>query len=115
MPVIKYDQVQLSEVIADGASNVFKAVAIGPSEGWDDYVMELFRIGPGGYTPKHQHDWEHVNYVIAGHGRLSIGEETTELDPGDFAFVPPESEHQFENAGDSDFEFICIVPERREY
>ncbi|UCE25583.1 MAG: cupin domain-containing protein [Candidatus Zixiibacteriota bacterium] len=115
MPVIKYEQIQMSDAVMDGAARVLKAVAVGPQEGWDDYVLRVFRLGPGGYSPKHRHDWEHVNYVIAGHGRLTIGKETTELDPGDFAFIPPETEHQYENAGDDDFEFICIVPERGEY
>ena len=115
MPVIKYEQIQMSDVVMDGAANVLKAVAVGSQEGWDGYVLRVFRLGPGGYSPRHRHDWEHVNYVIEGHGRLIIGEETTELDPGDFAFVPPETEHQYVNTGDDDFEFICIVPERGEY
>jgi len=33
----------------------------------------------------------------------------------DFAFVPPNIEHQFSNPNDEDFEFICIVPNRGEY
>ncbi len=115
MAVIRYDQVDLTEIGINGAENVSKAVVIDEREGWDGYALRVFRLGPGGFTPQHSHDWEHVNYVIAGRGKLTIGSEVHELDAGDFAFVPPGVEHQFENPGGEEFEFICIVPERGEY
>lgn len=115
MPVVKYDQVEMNAVDMDGASGVSKAVTIGPREGWDDYVMRVFRLEPGGYTPKHAHDWEHVNYITIGSGKLTIGEETHDVEQGDFVFVPPNKDHQFRNPGDGEFEFICVVPERGEY
>ncbi|NOY89475.1 MAG: cupin domain-containing protein [FCB group bacterium] len=31
---------------------------------------------------------------------------------GDFAFIPANVEHRFQNNFDEDFEFICIVPHR---
>jgi mannose-6-phosphate isomerase-like protein (cupin superfamily) len=33
----------------------------------------------------------------------------------DFAFVPPNTLHQFRNPYDQDLEFICIVPNRGEH
>ncbi|MCP4706044.1 MAG: cupin domain-containing protein, partial [candidate division Zixibacteria bacterium] len=38
-----------------------------------------------------------------------------EVSEKDYAFVPPNTEHQFSNPFDKDFEFICIVPNRGEY
>jgi len=99
----------------EGADKVSKAAVIGKKEGWDGYVLRVFCLNPGGFTPRHGHDWEHVNYVIAGRGMLTIGSEVYELKEGDFALVPPGVEHQFQNQGDEDFEFICIVPERGDY
>ena len=115
MPVIKYDQVEMSNVIMDGASNVSKAITVGTSEGWDGHVMRLFRIGPGGYTPQHSHDWEHVVYVVAGNGQVSMGEDIHDVERGDYVFVPPNTEHQFKSTLDDDLEFLCIVPDRGEY
>ena len=115
MAVIKYDGMELTSVVSDGAQAVSKAVVIDSHDGWDSHVMRVFRVGTGGYTPRHQHDWEHVIHVIAGHGRLSIGEEVIELEEKDFAFVPANIEHQFDNPGSDEFEFICIIPERGEY
>jgi len=115
MPVIRHDQVNLIDISMDGADKVSKAVVIGKKEGWDGYALRVFKLGPGGFTPRHSHDWEHVNYITSGRGRLTIGSEVYELGERDFALVPPGVEHQFENPGSGDFEFICIVPERGEY
>lgn len=111
MPVVKYDDIKRQAVKMEGVSNTTKANVIGLNEGWKDNAMRVFRVGPGGYTPHHRHDWEHVNHVIRGKGTLTIGGETFELNEKDFALVPPNTKHQYRNPYDEDFEFICIVPE----
>jgi quercetin dioxygenase-like cupin family protein len=115
MPVVRYDDMQMNSVTMDGVKNTYKANVIGKPEGWPEHTLRVFRLGAGGFTPRHRHDWEHVNYVIKGRGRLRIGDTVHEMNEKDFAFVPPGAEHQFENPYDGDFEFICIVPNRGEY
>jgi quercetin dioxygenase-like cupin family protein len=115
MPVVSYDDISRAKVDMDGVKDVTKANVIGSREGWRDHVMRVFRINPGGFTPRHHHDWEHVNHVIRGRGRLRLGETVHELREKDFAFVPPNTEHQFENPYEEPFEFICIVPNRGDY
>jgi len=112
MPVIKYQEMNLSDVSMEGVKGTLKANVISKQEGWSEYTLRVFRIQSGGFTPRHQHDWEHVNYVIKGQGRMRIGDELFDLEEKDFAFVPPGTEHQFENPYNNDFEFICIVPNR---
>lgn len=115
MPVRKYNEIEEIKVEMEGATGVTKKVSIGRNEGWKDCTMRVFRVAPGGNTPRHQHDWEHINYIISGKGRLTIDGEMYEIATKDFAFVPPNSLHQYENPYDEDFEFICIVPNRGEY
>ncbi len=115
MPVKKYKEVSAEKVDMDGVVNVTKKIPIGKPEGWENYTMRTFTIGPGGHTPKHNHDWEHVNFVIKGKGRLMINGKNHDLEENDFALVPPNQEHQFSNPFDEDFEFICIVPNQGEY
>ena len=115
MPVIKYDDISRAPVTTEGVREASRADVIGGPEGWQENVMRVFRLAPGGFTPKHKHDWEHVNHVIRGRGRLRIGETIHELSEKDFALVPPNAEHQFENPYDEPFEFICIVPARGNY
>lgn len=115
MPVIKYTDMKLAEVTMPGVSRTTKANVIGSPEGWSDHTLRVFRLQPGGFTPRHQHDWEHINHIIKGRGRLRIGDQIYELTEKDFAVVPPNTEHQFENPYDQEFEFICIVPNRGAY
>lgn len=110
MPVIKFREIELEEVNMEGAADVVKANVIGEKEGWPNYTLRLFRLAAGGYTPRHKHQWEHVNYIISGKGRVRIGDTVHEIEKKDFAFVPPGTEHQFENPYDEDMDFICIVP-----
>jgi len=114
MPVIKYEDLERQAVLMDGVRDADKAVPI-DSELWPDHVVRVFKLAPGGHTPSHFHDWEHVNYVVKGRGRLTIDGTAHELSEKDFAVVPPNAKHQFENPYDEEFEFICIVPERGEY
>lgn len=114
MPVRKYDDVKKSRVKVSGLVGVTKMVPIGKTEGWSDYALRVFKIAPGGSTPNHNHDWEHVNYIISGRGQLFLDYKVYELSAKDFAFVPLKVQHQFKNPYKEDFEFICIVPNRGE-
>ena len=115
MPVLKKQQVVFNPIAMDGVKGAAKAVVVGKNEGWPDYTMRVFRLEPSGYTPHHQHDWEHVNYIVKGKGQLTIDGKKTDVAEGDYAYVPPNTKHQFQNPYDADFEFICIVPNRGEY
>jgi quercetin dioxygenase-like cupin family protein len=77
--------------------------------------MRLFSVAPGGHTPRHTHDWPHINIVLAGQGRLDIDGVEHAIEAGTSGFVPAGSTHQFTNTGDSVLEFVCIVPEAGEY
>jgi quercetin dioxygenase-like cupin family protein len=115
MPVRKYYDIEEKVINASDVVGVTKKIPIGKNEGWDGYTLRVFKIAPGGNTPKHKHDWEHVNYIISGKGKLTIDGREHEVSQKDFAFVPPNALHQFQNPFDKDFEFICIVPNRGEY
>ena len=112
MGIIRHGGLKWQNVHTEGALNTTKSNVIGPTQGWPDHTLRVFRIGPGGSTPHHRHDWEHVNYIIRGKGTLTIGGNAEDISAGDFAFVPPNVHHHFKNPSDEDFEFICIVPNR---
>ena len=112
MPVVKSDDIKLEPVSMDNVKDVTRANTIGPDQGWPEHSMRLFRIAPGGHTPFHKHDYEHVNYFIRGKGILTLDGEKHNVEANDHAYVPPNIEHQFENPFDEDLEFLCIVPRR---
>ena len=115
MPVRYLHEMPKIDMTPSGAKNAVKQVAIGPAEGWEDYVMRIMTVEVGGNTPKHTHDWPHINYVIDGKGILLIDGEEHEIEKGACAYVPSGAEHGFTNVGSEELSFICIVPKQGEF
>lgn len=112
MAVKKYTELKLDDISSDDVDRTAMTNVIGAPDGWNSHTLRVFRIEPGGHTPRHQHDWEHVNYCISGKAQLRIGDTVTEFGRRDFAFIPPNTQHQFTNPFSDPVEFICIVPNR---
>ncbi len=90
-------------------------VLVGPEEGWDSHVMRVFELEPGGHTPRHAHPWPHINYMIEGEGQLFLNGVENPIKAGDYAYVPSNELHQFQNTGKTTLKFICIVPKEGHY
>lgn len=102
------NQIQLNGDLVKDASI---QVLVSPKEGWEGHVLRVLHVEKGGYTPKHSHPWYHVNYVLEGQGELLIGDTIHKVSKGSYAYVPGNTIHQFRNAGEETFSFICIVIE----
>ena len=111
MSILKNEEMKAVEINMEAAKNVLKQTAITGAQGWDGWAMRIFTLKKDGFTPFHTHDWPHINYIISGSGTLFIDGEEKSVSPGDTAYVKGGEEHQFKNAGNDDFSFICIVPE----
>jgi len=96
----------------DGTSvrHAEKRVLVGPNENAPSFSMRKFTLGKGGCSPYHAHPWEHEVYILVGRGEVRFAGGSRSVEPGNFAFVPPNDEHQFVNSGDGVFEFLCMVP-----
>jgi len=77
------------------------------------YALRMIEIAPGGHTPRHQHPYEHENFVVEGQGRVFINGEWRPLSVGDVVFVPAQMEHTYENVGDTPFKFLCGIPVKK--
>jgi quercetin dioxygenase-like cupin family protein len=104
-----------TEMTGDGIEGVVKRVLVSPEQGWHGWVMRLFDVEPGGHTPRHMHDWPHINFVASGTGTLLLDGVEHRLGPGSYAYVPSGHEHQFRAGDDLPLSFICIVPESGDY
>lgn len=94
----------------DAALSQIRAL-VSPKEGWEGYVLRVIDVEPNGYTPAHQHLWPHINYILEGEGSLLIDGVWTDVEKDSYAYVPENAFHQFKNRGNTNFRFICIVPE----
>ncbi|HUW66377.1 MAG TPA: cupin domain-containing protein [Spirochaetia bacterium] len=101
-----------SEVVtAAGANNVTRQILISPEQGWQGWVMRLFTIGAGGHSNRHSHPWPHIVHVNGGEGTIFLDGKDYPVEPGSVANIPGGLEHQFTNCGQTEFSFICVVPE----
>ena len=60
---------------------------ISPAEGWDGYVMRVIELAQGGYSPRHTHEWPHINYILEGHGSLRLTERCRPILRGEEALL----------------------------
>lgn len=93
-----------------GIKGVEMRVLIGEAEKAPNFIMRLFTVEPGGYSPYHSHPWEHEVFILSGKGEVHQRERTWEIGPGSVIYVPPGEEHQFLNVGKDVLQFICLVP-----
>ena len=82
---------------------------INEKDGAPTFLMRHFTIEAGGFTPYHQHDWEHEVYVLEGKGRLRYEELEERIEAGDAILIPPGKKHQF-RADSETLKFLCMVP-----
>ncbi len=110
MIVKNYKEIDEKEINEEGAKNV-KIQWLIDEKIAPNFAMRRFIVGKYGYTPLHNHDWEHEVFVLSGRGALidENGKEH-ELLSGKFAFVKPNETHQFKNKGEEDFIFLCMIP-----
>jgi quercetin dioxygenase-like cupin family protein len=71
MKINNNEEIIATEVKMEGAKDVKMKILIGLNEQSDNIIMRHFIVAPGGNTPFHQHDYEHVikvenNKGIAG-------------------------------------------------
>jgi mannose-6-phosphate isomerase-like protein (cupin superfamily) len=66
------------------------------------------RLPPGGRTTPHYHpQTEEIYYILEGTARMTIGEETSDVGPGDAIAIPPGEVHTITNTGDVTLKFLC--------
>jgi quercetin dioxygenase-like cupin family protein len=111
MKINDNEKIFAAEVKMEGAENVKMKILIGPDDGSENIIMRHFIIAPGGNTPFHHHNYEHVVKVEKNKG-ITVDEngEEYEIQKGQSIFVKPNEKHQFRNPFSDDFEFTCIIP-----
>src|SRR3990172_1532656 len=110
MYAAQWKDIEGKTVTDAGAEGVTIRVLMGDNVGAPNFSMRHFEVAPGGSTPFHAHPWEHEVYVLSGKGIARRKDGQSEVGPGSFVYVPPGEEHNFANAGDAPFTFLCVIP-----
>ncbi len=104
------NDVPVEPVEMKGAEGVYIQWLIKKEDGAKNYAMRRFILKPGARIPRHMHGWEHEIFVLSGKGKVGAGEEEVEVGPGSFLYIEPDIPHWYENTGDEDWVFLCIIP-----
>jgi|SRR5581483_4428946 len=94
-------------------AGVLKHELIGAADGAQGYEIRHFHVPPGGRTARERHAHDHGVMIISGRARVTLGEQTHELSPGDVVHVSGDELHCFEAMGDQPMGFVCVVPAKR--
>lgn len=114
MKHVHYTQVKLEEPKEKGIKDVKLRWVITKEDGAKNFAMRVFEIQPGGYTPLHQHDWEHEVFILEGEGTAKNKEKEEPFKQGDVFFIKPMEWHQFNNTGKKILKFICLIPYKKD-
>ena len=110
MKVQSSDSVELQEVTMPGSSGCQVRWLLSRDDGAPSFAMRQFEVEPGGFTPKHNHPYEHEIYVLDGTGEAYHNDTAHPIKQGDVILVQPDDIHQFRNTGETSLKFLCLIP-----
>lgn len=66
------------------------------------------RLAPGQATEEHYHlQTEEIYYITHGQGRIRVGGEERDVEPGDAVVIPPGHRHKLWNTGNGLLQLLC--------
>ena len=80
----------------DGYKQILPGIQIKTLVYGDKSLLSEFRMEQGSQLPWHAHPSEQTGYLISGRIRLSVGDETYEVEPGNSWNVPGGVTHRAE-------------------
>jgi quercetin dioxygenase-like cupin family protein len=110
MKILNYTDAPSTTFDSELAKGVTGRVVIGKDDNAHNFCMRVFTLEPGGFSPRHAHEWEHEIFIHSGKGQVFKDGEWTPVTSGTVVFIPGNEEHQFMNAGAEEFTFICLIP-----
>ena len=110
MKQVHYSEIDLETPKEKDAKGVKIRWLISKKDGAENFAMRLFEIQSNGFTPYHQHDWEHEVFILEGKCNIRTADGIKSIDPGQAVFIQPMEWHQFKNTGNETLKFLCLIP-----
>jgi quercetin dioxygenase-like cupin family protein len=110
MIVRNSEEVEKSVVEMDKVEGTYIQWLASKTEGAPNFAMRRFTMVPGGKIGLHDHPWEHEIYILKGKGVAFNDKEKVEIKAGDVLYIPGNESHGYNNTGDEELMFICMVP-----
>jgi mannose-6-phosphate isomerase-like protein (cupin superfamily) len=75
----------------------------------DKLAVTWVEVAPGGKQILHNHPEVQVYVIVAGRGRMLVGEEQKEVSAGELVYVPSGLMHGIENVGESTLSYVSAA------
>jgi len=110
MKIASVKEIPSEKVEMDGAKDCQVKLAVTARDGAPNFAMRIFEVSSGGHTPLHHHPYEHEIFVMEGQGTVWRDGKEVSIKAGDVLYIPANEQHQFKNAGNQAFKFMCLIP-----
>jgi mannose-6-phosphate isomerase-like protein (cupin superfamily) len=74
----------------------------------EDVSIAQARVEPGVSTRWHTVEVREIYYILSGKGRAEVGDDATEVGPGDAVSIPFGVRQRIANIGEEDLIFLCV-------
>jgi mannose-6-phosphate isomerase-like protein (cupin superfamily) len=74
-----------------------------------DLTVTWVDVEPGESQVVHSHEPEQVYVIVAGKGRMRVGDEERDVGAGDAVHIPSKAEHGIENTGEETLEYVSAA------
>jgi mannose-6-phosphate isomerase-like protein (cupin superfamily) len=71
-------------------------------------ITQFAGLIPPGRAPEHQHAYDEVVHVLAGHGLVHLAGRATGIGPGTSIYLPPQTPHCLENRGPDPLQLLGV-------
>lgn len=100
MKIVKEHEVK-GDYVAPPYERIIKHLAAPWTMGTKNIALGLSKIKVGSKTNAHSHDVEEeVFYIISGRGKIIVGGEESDVEPGSCIYIPRNTVHQVVNTHD---------------
>ncbi len=73
------------------------------------HSVALITLAAGKASRKHYHPQAEESYtILSGSARVTVGEESAELNAGACVVIPPQQIHQITNIGENELRFLAV-------
>ena len=108
--VVRPDPARTAPVSMPGVQGAQMEILVGREHGAPNFSIRHFVVAPGGFTPHHQHNYEHEVIILEGQAQVQYDDAVHPGQAGDVLFIEPNRMHQFRNTGGGPLRFLCMVP-----
>ena len=98
--------IELEPIVPPDGSEV-REIARPPDSARNQSLAEA-KVPPGGETTEHFHRAsEEIYHFVSGEGRMRLGDEVSEVGPGETVVIPPGTRHKLWNPGREPLILLC--------